>query len=253
MLETLLKIIGKRQDGNSFSRADNPNFVTEADRIVKLIETIEANSQLCSVSIPGSKKVYSTSLIDFYPEESYLILDELSPIEGNSILQIVKALKLSAFVNGIHLSLQLEIMDYGLKQGIPYYKAALPKRIYYLRRRAAPRVFIGAQTLCFQARPTASAPPISGEVFDLSRSGLCINIAEKSVHIERGDILTSCQIALPNGFMVTFDLAVRSTKTVRHHKTQIGGYFLNMPSKSKRKLESYVALLERETIRKLKN
>ena len=254
MLATLRKIIEKRQTDDTPSQPNNPRFITEHDKIVKLIKAISASSQLCPVTINGSKKIFSTSLIDFQPEQGYLILDEISPIEGNSILQIVKTLKLSAVAYGLPLSFKLDIISHGLKRGIPYYKADLPNRIYYPQRRKAPRIFIrGSSTIHFLAQPKKTGMPITGEVFDLSRGGLCINLADIEVNFERGDIIKNCRITLPDKYAVTFDLAVRSAKPLREHKTQVGGYFLNMPPKSKRKLDYYVALLERESIRKQKN
>ncbi|MGR9115551.1 MAG: flagellar regulator YcgR PilZN domain-containing protein, partial [Gammaproteobacteria bacterium] len=171
------RLIAKRQTEKPPKKPDNPSFVTEQDRIVKLIEAIEASSQLCTITIDGSKKIFSTSLLDFQPEHGFLILDEISPTEGNAILQIVKSFKLSAFINGIHLSFKLNVIDHGLKKGVSYYKTAVPHRIYYPQRRKAPRIFVnGPNTIFFQAQPIKTGIPITGEVIDLSRTGLSVNI-----------------------------------------------------------------------------
>ena len=253
MLDRLRKIIGNHRSEDTSSQPDNPNFITEQGRIQKLIGTIEASSQLCTVTIKGSKKIFSTSIIDFQPEQDCLILDELSPIEGNSLLQAVKVLKLSAYVNGIHLSFKLHVFAHGLKKGFPYYKTVLPTRIYYPQRRKVPRVFIESHTTYFHAQPHKTGNPLIGDVVDLSRGGLCINLTGISVNYERGDILENCWLTLPDGYRLNFDLAVRSVKTLREHNIQVGGHFLNMQPKSKKKLEYFVALLERESIRKQKN
>ncbi|MGR9116835.1 MAG: PilZ domain-containing protein, partial [Gammaproteobacteria bacterium] len=101
--------------------------------------------------------------------------------------------------------------------------------------------------------PIKTGIPITGEVIDLSRTGLSVNIIDLPVSFERGDIIYNCRIILPDEFTISFDLAVRSTKTLRQRKTQIGGYFISMPPKSKKKLEYYVAFLERASIRKQRN
>ena len=255
MLNTLRKIIGKQHAEVTANQSNNnPNFITEQDRIVHFIKAIEASSQLCTVKINGFKKIFSTSLLDFNPDQGYLTLDQISPAEGNSILQIVKVLQLSAFINGIPLSFKLDIIDYGLKQGIPYYNAGLPNRIYHPQRRKAPRIPIeGSDTILFRAQPQKTGQFITGKIFDLSRDGLCINFAKTPYSLEHGNIVKNCRITLPDGYTITFDLAVRSTKTLRNHNIQVGGHFLNMPPKSKKKLEYFIALLERETIRKQKN
>lgn len=254
MLKNLREFLGNLLSANTANPSNNPNFVTEPDRIVKLIEAVALSSQQCSVTIKGSKTIFSTTLIDFQPEQNFLILDYLTPIEGNAILQIVKVLKLSAFANNIPLAFNLTIHNHGMKQGIPYYTASLPDRIYYPQRRKAPRIFIDkTSTLRFLTLTTHSDTPVSGVVFDLSRSGLCVNLSPPSIDLARGDSLKNCWIILPDEDTVTFDLAIRSVKTLQGPKTQISGYFINMPPTSKRKLDRHIARLERATIRKLKN
>ncbi|PKM10931.1 MAG: pilus assembly protein PilZ [Gammaproteobacteria bacterium HGW-Gammaproteobacteria-3] len=251
MPDSLHKIIERPQTESTQTRPNNPNFVTNPIRIAHLIETI-MSPRICTVQIKGSKRFFSTSLLDFQPQSGSLLLDEISPKEGNSLIRISAVLKLSTFVNDIPLAFKTTIIDQNLKQGIPYYKAGLPERIHYPQRRKAPRVSIEANTLNFEAHTNTHALAMTGQVYDLSRDGLCINLAETSPPLERGHIIKNCRITLPDAYSITFDLSVRSVKNLRG-KTQIGGYFLNMPSKCKNKLSLHFTFLERMAIRKYKN
>lgn len=254
MWNPLSKIIGRFQHRPKPRPSHSAKFVTEQPGILKLIQTIHESAQPCLVTITGSKKIFSTFLVDFQPEQGHLILNELKPNEGNTVLQHVKTLKLSGFVNGVQLAFKLNLLDYGLNRGTYYYKTDLPDRIYYPQRRSSPRIFVvDTEKIHFQAYASSDKPTFTGDIYDLSRGGICINITDLTIILERGDVIENCKMRLPDEYCITFSLAVRSIKVLNSRKTQIGGYFLSMPPKHQRKLEAFLALLERKSIRKLKN
>ena len=254
MWNPLIKIIGRFQHRSKIRPPHSAKFVTEQTGIFKLIQTLHESAQPCLVTMTGSKKIFSTCLVDFQPEQGHLILNELKPNEGNTVLQYVKTMKLSGFVNGVQLAFKLNLLDYSLNRGTYYYKTDLPDRIYYPQRRSSPRIFIvDTEKIHFQAQTPSDRPVITGEIYDLSRGGVCINVTDLTVNLERGDLIENSKMILPDEYCVTFSLAVRSIKVLNSHKTQIGGYFLSMPPKHQRKLEAFIAFLERQSIRKLKN
>lgn len=254
MLDAFRKFFDRNEAEEPLIRHDNPNFVTESDKIINIIGSIAAAPHLCTISFSGSRKPFSTSILDFQPYQGYLILDEIRPPKGNDILRKRQSLKLSTFLNGVHLAFKLRIIDRIDNQGSSNYKAALPDRIYYPQRRTAPRIFIHSTELKFHSYFPEKQITLTGNVFDLSRSGACINFSNThDLIIERGDVIKDCGIDLPGVFSVTFDFSVRFAKINRANKTQIGGYFVNITSKSQKKLDSFIARLEREIIRNQRN
>ncbi|WP_431067581.1 flagellar brake protein [Methylotuvimicrobium sp.] len=255
MLDTLRQLFVQHktkhpQEIGISNNDDNPNFLTDPDQIIKLINAIAASPHLCTITFSGSKKPFTTSIIALQPDKGYLVLDELRPHKGNELLHKKRVLKLSTFLNGVHLAFLLHIID-----SAPFhYKASIPKRIYYPQRRTAPRIFIRSTALKFRTTSCLSSTSLSGTVFDISRNGACINITDnRKLAIARGDVIKDCFIELPNELTLRFDLSIRFTKTNRKNKTRIGGYFVNLPPQNQKKLDNFIAKLEREIIRNQRN
>ena len=155
MLEKIKKIFSKttpiEEDAtdDDLSAFENPNFLTDPEKIVKLLSDIEASSPLCTIQVEGSGEEYSSSILGVKPEKNAIILDELVPKEGNAVLQRSKALKLLAFHKGIHLSFNLTGIEVGFSRGITYYKGLIPERIYYPQRWRAARIVMSSIDIGF--------------------------------------------------------------------------------------------------------
>ncbi len=259
MLRVLKNIFRKKtvsepdiDDLEDFS-LNNPNFLTDSDRIFKLLKDIEDASPLCTINFEGTTEEFSSSILDVQLENKQIILDELIPEYGNEFLINKGRLKLSTLFNGIGLSFKLTDIKVGSSRGIAYYKAAIPPRIYYPQRRSSLRVPINSLNIPFSGIATRTQASVGGYIFDLSRTGIGIATLDKRLRIQRGDSIHNCQIILEDS-TVNFDMTVRFVKTNKQgtSRSQIGGYFSNISSKSQIKIEHIVVALEREEIRKRK-
>lgn len=230
---------------------DNPNFLTSRKQVIELLSEIEGRSPLCTIQIEGENVEYSSSILGIKIDKNTIILDELIPPEGNAILQQRKALKLFTFHKGIHLSFNLKNLEIGHSRGITYYKAALPERIYYPQRRRSPRIAISTVDIPFNGVAQRTGLSVAGYVFDLSRDGAGIDVPVNRARIQRGDLISNCQIKF-EGYVMDFDFNVRFVKaiSVGSSKVQIGGVFESLSAKNQSKLAHYIASLEREEIRK---
>lgn len=261
MLKKLKQILGKEQETNRPNPEDayapkfpaNPNFVTEPHRIKKLLQDIENTSPLCTVTFDGIKEEFSSSVLSINPLENQLILDELIPEQGNALLQRKQSLKLSTYCHGIHLAFKLDKIQAASSQGMAYYKADFPSRIYYPQRRKAPRIEITAIHIPFAGIASKNNISIGGSIFDISRSGLGIKLPDNRARIQRGDIIKKCRITIDD-YDMEFDFVVRFAKRAGPNATQtnIGGHFENLSGKSQNKLSYFIASLERQEIRKQK-
>lgn len=261
MIGALKKIFskteGNEETDSEFSDLEptsNPNFLTDPDKINKLLKDIEDTSPLCTITIKGTDEEFSSSILDVQLESKQIILDELLPKHGNELLVKQNKLKLFTIFNGIHLSFRLSDIKAGASQGISYYKSAIPFRIYYPQRRASPRIQLHALNIPFSGISRRKKTTVGGYIFDISREGIAIVTQNNRARIQRGDIITDCRINI-DGYSIIFDLNVRFVKTTNYNtgKTQIGGFFDNIPSKKLNKLEHYIVTLEREEIRKRKS
>ena len=258
MLNKIKRLFGKgdtglTQDEDDLAHFQNPNFITEPDKILNLLVEIEQISPLCSVIVDGTLNEYNSSIMGVKPDKNLIILDELSPKEGNVELQKTKQLKLSLFHKGIHLSFNLANLEMGHSRGITYYKAALPERIFYPQRRRSPRIEISTVHIPFAGVSERTGFSVNGYLFDLSRGGAGIEVTVNRARIQRGDRIKNCLIVIEE-YELEFDFSVRFVKSVvtEAAKFQIGGLFENLSSKSHSKLSHFIASLERIEIRKLK-
>ncbi|WP_305906576.1 flagellar regulator YcgR PilZN domain-containing protein [Methylomarinum sp. Ch1-1] len=261
MLRTLKSLFRKKQNANRFSSEEqyqpksssNPNFLTEPCKITRLLKDIESTAPLCTITLDGSSEEFSSSILDIKTGENKIILDELLPEYGNNLLHHKRSLKLSTYCNGIHLAFKLEKIQFGSSNGLTYYKARFPERIYYPQRRKAPRLEIITIKIPFTGIASKNNTSLGGHVFDLSRTGIGINLPDNRSRIQRGDRIKKCSIVV-EGYRVDFDLTVRFVKKGGSSRTQttFGGYFENLSTKSQNKLSYFITALEREEIRKQK-
>ncbi len=232
---------------------ENPHFLTDPEKVVKLLCEIEVSSPLCTIQIEDSDEDFSSSILDVKADRNIIILDELVPKEGNAFLQRKKALKLSTFHKGIHLSFNLENLEIGHSHGITYYKALIPDRIYYPQRRRSPRIEISTIDMSFSGVAQRTGISVVGYVFDLSRDGAGIDVPVNRARVQRGDKIKGCQIRVED-YVMDFDFNVRFVKpaSAGSSKVQIGGFFENLSAKSQSKLSYFITSLERVEIRKQK-
>ena len=231
----------------------NPNFVTDRYKIEKLLIDIENSSPLCRIEIPDSNQEFNSSILETRAQQRQIVLDELTPSHGNNLLQRKQSLKLSTYLNGIHISFALTNLQPGVANGIIYYLADFPRRVYYPQRRKTPRVEVKTIHLGFNGTAAKNKASIGGYVFDISRGGIGIRLTNNRARVQRGDIIQNCYINLDN-YRFEFDLVIRLVKQPHPNKPEIiiGGYFENVSARSENKLAYFVTSLEREEIRKQK-
>ncbi len=244
------KIKGVESELSDLGPTTNPNFLTDGNKINKLLKDIEDTSPLCTITIVGTSEEFSSSILDVQIENKQIILDELFPKHGNDLLISKNELKLSTIFNGIRLAFKLNDMKVGSTRGISYYKSAIPSRIYYPQRRVSPRIQLYALNIPFSGISKNKNSTVGGYIYDLSREGIAVITRNNRARIQRGDTLIDCKITI-DGISINFDLNVRFVKTTNQSsgKTQIGGYYGNIPAKKRNKLEHFIVTLEREEIR----
>ncbi|MGR9073383.1 MAG: flagellar brake protein [Gammaproteobacteria bacterium] len=231
---------------------DNPNFVEEKGKVVRLLKDVASEISLCTIEIEDFDGKYTSSILDAQEEKNAFVLDELTPYDGNKYLLFKDKFKLSTRLRGIPLSFYAESIESGVSNEIAYYKVKLPDKIYYPQRRMAPRVTFDALQIAFHGISSKNQITVAGHVLDISRGGIGIRLSDNRARAQRGEKLINCSIRLPGNFEVNFDLEIRSIKTTTGSNSivKIGGYFKNLSSKTEKKLGHFLTSLEREEIRK---
>ena len=260
MLDKFKKIFAKPVSNNGLqaddelTRYENPNFLTDPEKIYKLLCDIELSSPLCTIQIEGAGQDFSTSIVGVKADKSAFMLDELTPAIGNVLLQRSKAFKLLVFHKGIHLAFTVSDLEIGYAHGVSYYRAVMPSRIFYPQRRRAPRIEIRSIDIPFSGIVQKTGLSVGGYLYDLSRGGAGIEMPVNRARIQRGDLIQRCQISFED-YAMDFNFSVRFVKLPLPgaNRMQIGGLFENLSAKSEVKLSYFITSLERHEIRKQKS
>lgn len=261
MFTFIKKLFSKKDnDADSYMLPDesshNPNFVTEPTKITQILKAIEDQAGFCTIELNNSDETYTSNIIAVQENKNLIFINELRPEHGNPKLKQCKQLKLTTYLNNIHLSLVLKDLSAENSQHTTYYKAPLPERIYYPQRRKSPRISITTYQLTFQGTSSRNKFTIGGSAFDISRGGISLIIDNTIARIQRNDQLTNCVLILPDQSKIHFDLVIRFLKPYSNsrNKLMIGGYYCRVKSiKEQKQLEHFFALAERSEIRKQKD
>ncbi len=263
MLSTLKQLLVKDQDDILEDRQEeeyipkrpeNPNFITGPAEIEKLLKNIEQNAQLCTITFADNTDEFSSSILDVKVKEKCIYLDALSPERGNLLLENSKHVKLSTYLKGIHLAFKLTISDIYSAQGLAYYKASYPERIFYPQRRKSLRIKLTVSNVPFSGRISKNDASVRGSVYDISRNGIGIQLNSANTRVMRGDMIKGCSILL-EGYRMEFDLQVRFTKRSQHgaQPALIVGTIEKLSNESQKELARFLISLERKEIRKKKS
>lgn len=257
MFSTLLSVFNPNKSIVETAYADesNPSFIIDKQKIAILLQQIIEAPPLCTASFRDSSQTFYTSILELQQSKNLLLFDELSPKPGNRLVSQNGSIKLSTFINGVHLSFHLnDVTVYQSGKRI-IYQSKIPEMVYYPQRRTSPRIVLDSTAIDFQGTSKDSGMVIKGSVYDISRTGLCISYNKSGNTLLNGDRLTSCLIYLPDDNTFAFDLAVRSVRKLHSNalQKQIGGYFNTLSPQNQHKLDRYVSALERQQIRKRKN
>lgn len=220
-----------------------PHFITDAKQILKVLLDLKDDRLLFNVTLPQANGKFSSALLEVNGEQGYVMLDELIPEIGHKFLQEKKTLRVHAVLRGIDVSFDLGNIETGHSQGIAYYKAALPKKVYFPQRRNARRLSIKpGSSLSFYALYGDVNIPVHGNVLDLSGGGIGVILTNNRARICRGGILKNCRVVLSENEEIQFDLKLRFVKShpSGNNRLHIGGYFENLTPDCQKKLQRHL-------------
>ena len=216
-------LLGSERDDPSPSE----HLVTDKQQITSLLLDACSHHVLFNVRFTGLESTFSTALIGIYDEHDFIVLDELTPEEGNGLLKIKRQITLSGRLSGVLLKMSTRLIEAREKNGIAYYKVSLPENVQYRQQRKSPRIPIKGTGIPFHAlRGKGNRQILRGYVNNLSRKGVGLVLIEEEITLYRGEVLPSCIITIPDVGEVTFSLEVSFSRHDQHASiTHIGGRF----------------------------
>lgn len=226
--------------------------VAPDDERHQALEQIHAAHCLLEVRCEGDARAAQSAIIELVPQRGYFVLDAFTPPLDPQRLAASPQIQVRARLDGRDIRFATRLLKQGGKRGAPYYMAAYPEHVDNPQRRREFRVNVpldkGAQVVLHGAGGVQAR----GELRDLSPSGF-------SAHLDAAE----CErVGLDNGWRGTCSLNIDSSAAltgaveVCHVKpatgplpARVGVCFVDLDARSERRIERYVAELDRERAR----
>jgi c-di-GMP-binding flagellar brake protein YcgR len=243
-------------DGTNHARMNlsEPQQVTLPVQVAGILRRLLDAHALVHVSLPGETEYWLSAVIEVHPAQGYLLLDELTPRDGNAALQRARRVIVSAQIQGVDISFSANLIDAGQNDGLAFYRVALPESVRYWQRRASYRARVSAALVIPVTLAQSEGPVLNGELYDISAGGLGTRHRDpKGLAPLLGEVWEACRIRLPDAQEVKCGIEIRYIgQDERNGQLRLGGRFVDITRPQLKLIESFVACLEREHLRKMR-
>ena len=227
--------------------------VTDPARIAGLLLRLKENRSLLRITLPGSTESFNSAILDVTPEQHYLIIDELNPVNGHQLLLEAGRLNASAQLRGVDMRFDSALESAGESKGVAFYRIALPLTLDYLQQRAHYRAKVSMAKAIEISIVRTNGETYSGYLNDISIGGIGIRFNDAQLpKMARGERIPQCHINLPTGVDIHCRIEIRFTSvSVDSSHRMIGGRFIHLNASQEAAIAQYVAALDRELAKKL--
>ncbi|MBX9609091.1 MAG: flagellar brake protein [Gammaproteobacteria bacterium] len=207
---------------------------------------------LLDVRLGDDDTPYQSAIIELVPEQGYLVMDALTPADGNALAATLPAVRVRARLSGMELRFASRIQSSGSESGLAYFMLRYPDSVDYPQRRREYRVMVPLDRGLPVRFQTANGGWVRGEIRDLSPNGFCARILSGDVaHFEADcEELAHCVIDLPGQEPLTAMVSVRHLLPSKARTApRVGACFVDLELRGQRMLERCLADIERHRLR----
>lgn len=236
--------------------SEHDELVDSADLRHLLLKQVADSHCLLELRFDDDTGAYQTMIMELVPEHGYLVLDALVPGEGDARTATQPAVHVRTRLNGLDVRFSSRITQRGVEDGEPFYKVPYPVTVDYPQRRREHRVTVPIGKSVEVVFDGGGGRALTGEVRDLSPSGFSARITSGDVQRLQSDAgdgaapRSACELRLPD------DETVQATVDVLHvfpgrgrAAPRLGVCFVALEPRDERRIERYVAELDREQTR----
>lgn len=224
--------------------------VQHLPQVIGLLRRIKDQRTLLSVRVPGHEGTFNSLLLEVDADRQFILLDELNPRAGHDLVAETRQVRVHCQCQGVELSFTCPVEIGQGREGISFYKAALPEYINYLQRRLNYRVRVTFDMTVPVHLPVDEEQIVDGQLFDVSVGGVGFNVGMQ-VQLERGQILDSCNIELSSKESLQTPLEIRFIQADPQQRIQrIGAAFVNLEPQQEHAIRRFVTQLERTILRR---
>ena len=234
-------------DGNSYR-------ISSSSQISALLKNLMRDNATITLNLPREEHQYPSAILKVDDDLEAFYLDELNDPRGHERFAKSKRIEVEARHQGVLVRFATEIQRVGKsKEGIGFYRAAMPLFLFYFQRRDTHRIKITRQQVDFiSTLGNEEGKMVDGYLHDISIGGVGI-ISKTELILQRGDILHNCRFTLPEAGDIECNMEIRFLQTLRQQAvTRIGCQFMDISARAQDMLTQEIARLEREQLRMMR-
>jgi len=218
--------------------------------IACLLRRAAAARALVAVDLPGPQAGV-TLILGVAPERRELYLDQLAPPEADEVLRRTGRLRARIRITGAEAEFEAEVAGRREAPGGATYRLPLPAEIRYRQRRSHHRVPV-PRNLAVAVRYMLGGAEAAGRLCDVSVGGVGLETtAAEAAGLAPGETIERCALLLPDRSTLAGPLEVRYVaEPAPNGVVRFGGRFTALDPRDRRRLQRFVAALERDYVRR---
>jgi len=240
--------MGRKIQTESHVPLSNSEKITDPKKVSKMLERFTKHYTPLTVKIPNHKQRYTSCIVKV--EEGHLLLDELLPSTGHSLLVDEGTLVARGKLDGVDIRFFTTLQRVAEKDHLLTYYMALPELLEYRQRRQTYRARIPISMKLPVYIENTKGERIKGELHNLSYGGAGMILLPYKTIMATG-APHECAIELPEGDWIYCTVELRYSRSIPSRNTQfVGTQFIELSATQQRLIGRCINKLEREAIRK---
>jgi c-di-GMP-binding flagellar brake protein YcgR len=243
LLKKILVRLGLKSAADSSDKSDN----------YSQLEVLQRRHSFIEVKFPRAEQSFQSMILELHPDDSYLLIDELYPVDNRQELIEGDAAEISAQAPGVKVSFYSQLLARETIDGTPAYRMELPEEIGSSLRRRAFRIYVEREIgLAIDVRDP-DGQSLEAHIVNLSSDGIKLSLhGNISKLLEKNRVLEQCVIKLPNQIDIDCSIEVRNVYVIRSPtlRTLVGATMVVPMPSHRTKLGQYLAAVQRKQRRR---
>ncbi|MGE4348887.1 MAG: flagellar brake protein [Candidatus Berkiella sp.] len=178
--------------------------------IEKILQNLITSRSILSIQFPGSSEIFVSLLLEIHPTQEYIILDEITPIEGHHLAIQGNPFTISSKEQGVFLSFNTRIIQHSDQNELSFYYLPYPQDVNYKQRRQSYRVPVLYENSLRADLYLPNQPRIAAKVADISVSGVRLAVKYNITPVVEGmRFIDQCLLVSPYTKPTSFSLEIK--------------------------------------------
>lgn len=244
--------VARVEEEEPTSSLHEPSTITKPDPIASILEKmVEQRCQL-TVSLAGVEDSYSSLVLEVVRDESYFVLDELTPRAVNQHVVVGTELTIRARMQSATVRLTSVVTAVGEEAGLAYFRLPFPSKVDHIQRREYYRAGVPLEKKVPVQLAMPNGALHTAELRDVSLGGFSARLSGSlPKEIAPGGSIQHLVITLPSEAKIHGSGEICYAELAQTARvSRCGVRFLHIDRADKHALEQFIAQLDREMKRR---